>query len=133
MYNKILAAYRLEIKYTSIIFLIVPPDNHRRNLADKAIKTWKDHFIGVMSGTAAAFPAHIWCQEIPQAESQLLLLRHSNVKSMISAYAHVYGPHNCNGAPFLPIGMETIMQDNPKRRGTFAEHFGKGFILGTAF
>ena len=72
--QKISAAYRQEIKNTSMTFQLVPLDDHRRNLAEKEIQTWKDHFIGVMSGTTAAFPAHLWYQEIPQVERQLLLL-----------------------------------------------------------
>ena len=51
----------------------------------------------------------------------------------ISAYAHVFGPHDYNAAPFVPIGMETLVHEKPKRRGTFAEHCRKGFVLGTAF
>ena len=51
----------------------------------------------------------------------------------ISAYAYVYGPQDYNAAPFVTIGMETIMRNNPKRRGTFADHCSKGFVLGTAF
>ena len=109
------------------------PDDHRRNLADKAIQTWKDHFIGVVSGTAESFSAHLWCQDIPQAERQLLLLRKSNVNTNISAYIHLYGPHNYNAAPFVPIGIETLVHNKPKRRGTFAEHCSKSFVLGNAF
>ena len=92
--NEIYIAYRLEIKQTSMNYQLVPPDNHRRNLADKLIQTWKDHFIGVTSGTLESFPAHIWCQAIPQAKRQLLLLQQSNVNPKISAYTYVYGPHN---------------------------------------
>ena len=40
-------------------YQLVPTYDHRRNLAEKDIQTWKDHFIGVMSGTAAAFPVHL--------------------------------------------------------------------------
>ena len=87
--NEISAAYRLEIKQTSITYHIFPPDDHRHNLAEKAIQTWNYHFIGVMRGTAESFPAHLWCQAIPQAERQLLLFRKSNVNPKISAYAHV--------------------------------------------
>ena len=72
--NKISAEYRQEIKQTSITFKIVPTDDHWRNLEEKAIQTWKEHFIGVMSGTAAAFPVHLWFQAIPQSERRLLLL-----------------------------------------------------------
>ena len=51
----------------------------------------------------------------------------------ISAYAYVYGPQDYNTTPSVPIGIETIVHDKPKRRGNFAEHCSKGFFLGTAF
>ena len=47
--NKISDAYRTEICDTNMIFQLVPPENHRRNLAERAIQTWKDHFVGVLS------------------------------------------------------------------------------------
>ena len=77
--NKIPASQRTEIKATNTTFQIVPPDDHHRNLADKAIHIWKDHFIGVMRDTGAYSPIHLLCQEIPQAERKLLLPRQSNV------------------------------------------------------
>ena len=75
-------------------YQLFPPDDHRRNLAEKSNQTWKDHFIGVMSGKSESFPAHLWCQAIPKAERQLLLLLKSNMNPKISSYAHVYGPHD---------------------------------------
>ena len=51
----------------------------------------------------------------------------------ISAYAHVYRTHNYNAATFVPIGMETLVHDNPNKGGTFADHLSKGYILGTDF
>ena len=59
-------------------YQLVPPNNHRGNLAKKAIQSWKDHFIGILSGMAATFPLHLWCQAIPQMEHQLLFLQTSN-------------------------------------------------------
>ena len=89
-------------------------------MAEKDIQTCKEHLIGVMSGTLETLPVHLWCQAIPQAERQILLLRKSHVHPKVSAYAQVYGPHNYNAEPFVPIGMETLVHENPKRRGTFA-------------
>ena len=51
----------------------------------------------------------------------------------ISAYTHVYGPPNYNVASFVPIGMETLMHNKPKRKGTFSEHCSKGYGLGIDF
>ena len=101
-------------------FQLVPPDDHCRNLAEKEIQTWKDHFIGVMIGTETAFPIHIWFQSIPQGERQLFLLRQSNVNPNVSGYTQLYGPHDYNAVLFMPIEMETLVHDKPNRRGTFA-------------
>ena len=113
--NEISALYQNRIKATNMTFQLVPPDDHRHNIAKKSIQTWKDHFIGVLSGTAESFPDHLWCQVIPQAERQLLLLRQSKSNPKISAYAHVYGPHNYDTTPFVPVRMETLVHDKPKR------------------
>ena len=58
--NELLAAYRTEMFDTHITFQLVPPDNHHRNLAEGDIQTWKDHFVGVLSGTYETFPLHLW-------------------------------------------------------------------------
>ena len=126
-------AYHTEIRDTNMTFQLVPPDDHRRNLAERSIQTWKDHFFGVLSGTASTFPLHLWCQIIHQAEWQLLLLQQARVNPTISAYAHVYSTHDYNSSPFVPIGMETLVHDKPKKRRTFAEHFSKLFVVGTSF
>ena len=130
--NETSMAYRQEIMETGMTYQLVPPDDHRRNIAEKTIQTWKDHFILVCSGVSAHFPMHLWCRLIPQAEKQLLLLRQSNVNPKISAFAYLYGPHNYNAQPFVPIGMEAMIHDKPSRQKTFAQHCSKGFVLGSS-
>merc|ERR1712051_844018 len=66
-------------------------------------------------------------------ERQLLLLHCSNIKPKISAYAQVYGQHNYDAAPFVPIGMESLVHEKPLRRWTFAEHCKKRHVIGTSF
>ena len=89
--------------------------------------------MGVLSRTADTFPLHLWCQAIPQMERQLLLLRQSNSNPKISAYAQVYGQHDYDATPFVPIGMETLVHERPHRRRSFVEHCKKGCVLGTSF
>ena len=86
-------------------YQLVPPNVHRRNIAERSIQTWKSHFIGILSGTAATFPLHLLCQIITQAERQLLLLSQTNINPNISAYAYMYGQHYYNVTPFVPTGM----------------------------
>ena len=118
--NEIFEAYKEEILATKMSYQLVPPDDHRRNISERAIQTWKNHFVGALSGTAANFPLHLWCQVISQAERQLLLLSQTNINTKISSYAYVYVQHDYNAAPFVPIGMESLVHDKPNQRKTFA-------------
>ena len=65
--NEISKAYKEDILATGITFHLALPDDHRRNIAEKSIQTWKDHFVSVMNGTITTFSLHLWCQAIPQA------------------------------------------------------------------
>ncbi len=75
--NQASESYKDAIRALGMTYQLVPPDDHRRNMAKKAIQTFKDHFVGVLSGCAASMPIHLWCQLLPQIEWQLLLLRQS--------------------------------------------------------
>ena len=129
--NETSQAYKDEIRDTGMTYQLVPPDDHCRNISERAIQTWKNRFVSVLSGMAATFLLHLWCQYIPQAERQLLLLGQSNVNPKISSYSYVYGHHNYNVTPFVTIGMESLVHDKPHRIISFTEHCRKGYVLGT--
>ena len=59
---KISAAYKAEIQAMHMTYHLVLPNEHHRNIAEKAIHTRKDHFVCVLTGIAATFPMHLWCQ-----------------------------------------------------------------------
>ena len=130
--NQASTAYKTAIETSKMTYQLVPPNDHRRNMAEKAIQTFKNHFVSVLSGCAPTMPMHLWCQLLPQVELQLLLLRQSRVNPNMSAYAHLYGQHDYNKHPFVPIGMEALVHDKPQMRRTYAEHCRKAFVLGTS-
>jgi hypothetical protein len=43
-----------------IIFQLVPPYSHRRNSAERAIRSLKDHLIAGLCSTDKSFPMHLW-------------------------------------------------------------------------
>jgi len=45
---------------------LVPPDTHRRNHAERAIQTFKSHFISILAGVDPSFPMNLWDRLIPQ-------------------------------------------------------------------
>jgi hypothetical protein len=129
--NQASAQYKAAIKASSMTYELVPPKEHQRNMAEKVIQTFKDHFVGVLSGCAPSMPIHLWCQLLPQVERQLLLLQQSCAHPNILAHAHVYKHHHYNQHPFVSIGMEALVHDKPHKCRTYAEHCTKAFVLGT--
>ena len=119
---------------SKMTYKLVLPEEHWRNMAKKSIQTFKDHFVGVLSGCAKTMPMHLWCQLLPQVERQLLLPWQSRVNPGMSAYAHVYqGQHNYSKHPFVPIGMESLVHVKPHKWRTYAQHCKKGFVISTSF
>ena len=57
---------------------LVPPGCHRRNIAEVAIKAFKQHFLSVLAGVAPDFPRSLWDRLLPQVQITLNLLRQLN-------------------------------------------------------
>lgn len=70
---------------------LTPADMHRRNIAERAIQTFKGHFISVLAGVADSFPINQSDELLPQSVLTLNLLRQSNVAPNISAWAYHHG------------------------------------------
>jgi hypothetical protein len=87
-------------------FQLVPPHDHRRNTAEKAISTFKDHFIAILCGADKAFPLHLWDRLLRQAEHTLNMLRPARMTPTISAYAYLWKQHDYNTNPFAPLGCK---------------------------
>jgi hypothetical protein len=71
-------------------FQLAPPYIHRRNAAERAIRTFKNHFIAGLASTDKEFPLHLWDRLIPQALLTLNLLRGSRINPHLSAQAQVH-------------------------------------------
>ncbi len=81
-------------RQNGMTYELVPPDNHQRNMAERAIQTFKHHFISILSGVDDSFPLSLWCHLVRPAEFTVNLLCQSNVAPKVSAYTHVHGQHD---------------------------------------
>ena len=64
---------------------------HRRNAAERAIQTFKDHFIAGLASVDPQFPIQEWDRLLPQATITLNLLRNARVNPKLSSYAYLFG------------------------------------------
>jgi hypothetical protein len=131
--NQASVAYKKAIGNSDMTYELVPLEDHQCNMGKNSIQTFKDHFVGVLSGCASTFPMHPWCQLLLQVERQLLLLQQSRLHPNLSAYVHIFGHHNHNKHPFVTIRMEALVHNKSHKQQTYAEHhYKKAFVLGTS-
>ncbi len=73
--NKAILAYKEAITFKwNATFQLVPQDMHCCNWAERAICTFKDHFLAILAGVDSAFPPYLWDLLLLQAKLTLNLL-----------------------------------------------------------
>ena len=131
--NECSEEFKAQIRKNNMTFQLVPPHDHRRNIAEKAIQTFKAHFISILCGTDKDFPLHLWCRLLPQAEHTLNMLRSARVAPNVSAYAYLWKQHDFNANPFAPLGCKVEAHIQPAVRETWAAHTASGYYIGNAW
>ena len=111
---------------------LVQPNMHRCNAAERAIRTFKNHFIAGLASTDKAFCLHLWDRLLPQAIITLNLLRRSWVNPNLSAFAQLYGHFNFNATPLAPPGTRVLVHEKPLQRRSWAPHGVDGWYVGPA-
>jgi hypothetical protein len=129
--NKASAAFKLVIKTTCNLQL-VPLDTHQWNLAERAIQTFKNHYIAILAGVDPTFPMNLCDCLVPQAVLALNLLRQSNVVTTMSAYQHVNGAFDYNKVLLAPLGWAVQMHESTNRQRTWDLHSLSRWYLGTS-
>jgi hypothetical protein len=87
--NEASTALKNYFTVNDIAYQLVPPHCHRRNAAERAIRTFKEHFVAGLFSVDPSFPMHLWDRLLPQAEITLNLLRTSRLHPQLSAAAHI--------------------------------------------
>jgi hypothetical protein len=111
--NEASAALKNFFTVNDLAYQFVPPHCHRRNAAERAIRTFKEHFVAGLSSVDPAFPLHLWYRLLPQAGITLNLLRTSRLNPQLSAAAHFHGLVDYNKTAYAPPGCKIIAHEKP--------------------
>ncbi len=130
--NKASAAYRAAITANGCTYQLVPPHVHRRNAAERAIRTFKDHFLAILAGVDPTFPASQWDLLLPQAELTLNLLRPCRRDPTVSAWERLHGYFKFDATPMGPLGSRVLLHAKPELRKSWDFRSQDGFYVGPA-
>jgi hypothetical protein len=104
-----------------IVYQLVPHHCHRHNAAERAIRTFKEHFVEGLSSVDPSIPLHLWDRLLLHAEITLNLLRTSRLHPQLVDY---------NKTAFSPPGCNIIAHEKTGNRRTWAPHRQHGYSLG---
>jgi hypothetical protein len=110
--------------------MLVEPHNHHINAAERAIQTFKDHLISALATTDSEFPPQLWVKLTSQVETNLNLMRASQIKPRISAYKAIWGPYDWNCFPLAPPGCKAVTYESPTARGLWGSRETGAWYLG---
>ena len=113
-------------------YQLVLPHIHQRNASERAIRTFKNHFIAGLASTDPNFPLSNWCRLLPQAELTLNLLHASRLNPKLSAYAQLEGTFDFTRTPLAPPGTRVIIHEKATTRQIWDPHGTDGWYLGPA-
>ena len=121
-----------EIEMKGMDYQIASPGDHRLNHAERAIQTFKNHFISVLYGADSSFPAKQWDRLLKQAVMTLNMCRPSRINPKLSAYQQVWGNFDFNKTPLAPPGCKVVVHERAMERGAWACHGIVGYYIGPA-
>lgn len=130
--NEASHALKSRIKANESSYQLVPPAVHRANAAERAIRTFKNHFIAGLSSVDPNFPLYLWDRLIEQALLTLNLMRTSRINPKLSAQAQLHGFFDFNRTPLAPPGTRILAHEKPSKRASWAPHGEDGWYIGPA-
>eukprot|EP00956_Cyclotella_meneghiniana_P007360 scaffold10022_cov21-Cyclotella_meneghiniana.AAC.1 len=111
---------------------LVNPDDHRVNAAERAIQTWKNHFLAGLNTIDPNCPVQLWDEFVNQGMITLNLLRASRVNPKLSAYAQLEGQFNFDRTPMAPVGTKSLIFLDPNKRRSYQNHALDAWYVGPA-
>lgn len=111
--NEVSASLIASIKAKDLNYQLASPNDHRLNPAERAVQTFKNHFIAILAGCDHRFPKYLWCRLIFQTVRTLNMLRISRINPNLSAHDQVFGVFNYNRTPLAPLGTKIIIHERP--------------------
>jgi hypothetical protein len=97
--SKLLKMY---LHQQEITFQLFPPYSHRRNAAERAIRSLTYHLIVGLCSTDKSFPMHLWDILLPHAVITLNILRTSRINTKLSASTHLDSQYDYKRSPMAP-------------------------------
>ena len=131
--NEVIAEFKKTIKnYWGATYQIVPPNVHRRNISERAIRTFKAHFLAILAGVDPELPNYMWDNMLVQTELTINLLRQANFNPRMSAWEYYNVAFDYSATPLGPLDCKIMIHKKSNKRKYWYQRGREGFSVGPA-
>ena len=120
------------IKSNKMDIHLVPPHNHHVNGAERAIATFKEHFIAGLATVDKNCHQQLWDEFLHQVQLTLNLLHFSCCEPSKSANKENHSLYDFNKTPIMSIDTKGLVYDNLAVRTSWAPHGTDAFYISPA-
>ena len=133
MDKKAIASHKKFIKGTrKSKYQIAPPDVHRRNVVERAIRTFKSHFLAILDGVNPTFTINMSDKLLPQTEMTLNLMPQATLNLRILAREYFNGTFNFSATPLGPMDSRVIFYTKTGNRKSWDQRDREGSVWAPA-
>ena len=128
--NAVSAEFKKTIKkYWGAIYQLVPPNVHRKNIAERAIRTFKAHFLAILAGVDPDLPIYMWDNLLAQTELTINFLKQETLNTRISAWEYYNGAFDYSATPLGPLGCKIMIHYTSNTRKSWDQRGREGFSV----
>eukprot|EP00804_Cyclotella_cryptica_P022388 CCRYP_021035-RA/>CCRYP_021035-RA protein AED:0.38 eAED:0.38 QI:0/0/0/1/0/0.25/4/0/584 len=105
---------------------------HHTIPAERAIRTWKNHFVAIRAGTPSTYRLSNWCKDLEQTDITLNMMQPCTQNPKLSAHKAMEGMFSFDATPMAPISTECMVHVKPSCQQTWGYHAFKAWYFAPA-
>ncbi|KAL7481807.1 hypothetical protein ACHAW6_007473 [Cyclotella cf. meneghiniana] len=114
-------------------FQYTPPEIHPSNIAKRANRTWKTHFVAMRASAAKSYHLSNWCKYLEQTDNMILNKMHPSTQNPnLSLHEALEGMFSFNTTPMAHIVTECMIHIKPACGHTWSYHSIKAWYFALA-
>ena len=113
-------------------YQLVRPNVHRRNIAERAIRAFKAHFLSILAGVNPDSPQYMWDNLLVQTELKINILRQATLIPRISPWEYYNGAFDYSATTLGTLGCKIMIHNTSNKKKYWDQRGREGFSVGPA-
>ena len=110
-----------------ILVQLAPPHSHRKDSAERAIRTFKNNFVSILASVDKNVLIYIWFRKVKKPEIKISLLITPRKNRWLSVNVKIFGILDFNATPMVPPGTKITAHEKQDQRETWSKHSVAGW------